>query len=128
VFAWHRSVIAGLGQALLDFAPLTITGETSPAERAAVVDLFQTKPVHRVFIGQILAAGTAVTLTAASDVAIVEPSWVPGENAQAIARAHRLGQLFSVLASFLYLPNTLDQQIMRAYRRKAEEVSELYRD
>lgn len=126
VFAWHRSVIARLVQLLPDFAPVTITGETSPAERAAAVDEFQTRSACRVFIGQILAAGTAITLTAARDVAIVEPSWVPGENAQAIARAHRMGQLFSVLASFLYLPNTLDQQIMRAYRRKAEEVSELY--
>lgn len=126
LFAWHRSVIARLVECLQDFEPVHITGETAPAARALSVDTFQTRPACRVFIGQILAAGSAITLTAARDVAIVEPSWVPGENAQAIARAHRLGQPSSVLASFLYLPNTLDQQIMRAYRRKAEEVAELY--
>lgn len=79
----------------------------------------------RVFVGQILAAGTAITLTAASEVTIVEPSWVPGENRQAIDRAHRLGQQDSVLASFLYLPNTLDARIMGVFRRKAGEIASL---
>jgi SNF2 family DNA or RNA helicase len=82
----------------------------------------------RVFIGQVKAAGTAITLTAASEVAIVEPSWVPGDNVQAICRAHRLGQHDSVLASFLYLPGTLDQRIMTVFRRKAHEIAELQGD
>ena len=63
-----------------------------------------------------------------SEVAIVEPSWVPGDNVQAICRAHRLGQHDSVLASFLYLPGTLDQRIMAAFRRKASEIAELQGD
>lgn len=125
VFAWHRSVIEALREGLLEFNPEVVTGNTPPQARALAVETFQQDPQVRVFIGQILAAGTAITLTAASEVAIVEPSWVPGENVQAICRAHRLGQRDSVLASFLYLPNTLDERIMQVFRRKASEIAEL---
>jgi SNF2 family DNA or RNA helicase len=128
IFAWHHSVIEHLRRGLEEFNPVTITGETSPVGRANAIDMFQHRPGVRVFIGQVLAAGTAITLTAASEVAIVEPSWVPGENVQAICRAHRLGQRDSVLASFLYLPGTLDQRIMSTFRRKAAEISELQGD
>ena len=125
LFAWHRDVIAGLERGLREFAPVVVTGNSTPNARALAVQDFQSDPGTRVFIGQILAAGTAITLTAANEVGIVEPSWVPGENVQAIARAHRLGQRDMVLASFLYLPGTLDERIMRVFRRKAAEISEL---
>jgi SNF2 family DNA or RNA helicase len=128
LFAWHHEVIDHLARSLAEFAPAVITGKSTPNARALAVQDFQSNPGTRVFIGQILAAGTALTLTAASEVAIVEPSWVPGENVQAIARAHRLGQRDMVLASFLYLPGTLDQRIMGVCRRKAAEISLLQGD
>jgi SNF2 family DNA or RNA helicase len=128
LFAWHHEVIDHLTRGLAEFAPVVITGKSTPNARALAVQDFQTQPGTRVFIGQILAAGTAITLTAASEVAIVEPSWVPGENLQAIARAHRLGQRDMVLGSFLYLLGTLDERIMRVFRRKAAEISELQGD
>ena len=128
VFAWHREVIEHLRRGLAAFSPVIITGATAPKDRYEAVRRFQDEPGTRLFIGQILAAGTAITLTAANEVAIVEPSWVPGQNAQAICRAHRLGQRDSVLASFLYLPGTLDQRIMAAFRRKAAEISDLQGD
>lgn len=125
LFCWHLEVIERLRQALLEFEPVVITGGTSPKDRTLAIGRFQTDPNTRLFIGQIIASGTAITLTAATEVAIAEPSWVPGENHQAICRAHRLGQRDSVLASFLYLPETLDERIMQAFRRKAREISEL---
>jgi SNF2 family DNA or RNA helicase len=128
LFAWHHDVIEQLRRGLLEFDPVVVTGESSPNARALAVEDFQTRAGTRLFIGQILAAGTAITLTAANEVAIVEPSWVPGENVQAIARAHRLGQRDSVLASFLFLPGTLDEQIIRVFRRKADEISILQGD
>jgi SNF2 family DNA or RNA helicase len=126
LFAWHTEVITTLADLLLDFNPVTITGATSTAERSRAVDRFQNDPGTRVFVGQIKAAGTAITLTAAAHIGIVEPSWVPGENEQVIARAWRMGQVRPVLASFLYVPGSLDQRIMRAFRRKASELLPLY--
>jgi SWI/SNF-related matrix-associated actin-dependent regulator 1 of chromatin subfamily A len=125
VFGWHVEVLERLHELLAAYAPVLVTGRTPPTARDTAVRLFQTHPQVRVFVGQILAAGTAITLTAASEVAIVEPSWVPGENRQAIDRAHRLGQRDSVLASFLHIPGTLDHRIMTVFRRKAVEIAEL---
>ena len=126
LFAWHTQVIEALAELLLDFNPVTITGATSQTERARNVGLFQDDPETRVFVGQIKAAGTAITLTAASHIGIVEPSWVPGENEQVIARAWRLGQTRPVLASYLYMPGSLDHRVMRAFRRKASELIAIY--
>jgi SWI/SNF-related matrix-associated actin-dependent regulator of chromatin subfamily A-like protein 1 len=125
LFGWHTRALGRLHTLLAEYEPVIITGDTPSIARSEGIEQFQTRPQTRVFIGQILAAGTAITLTAASEVAIVEPSWVPGENQQAIDRAHRLGQRDSVLASFLYLPGTLDQRIMRIFRRKASETKDL---
>jgi SWI/SNF-related matrix-associated actin-dependent regulator 1 of chromatin subfamily A len=126
LFCWHRSVISRLVDLLAEFEPVSVVGQTSPAERQAAVSLFTHRPQCRVFVGQVLAAGTAITLTSAAHVGIVEPSWVPGENDQAISRAHRLGQRERVLASFLYMPDTLDETIMRVFRRKADQTLCLY--
>jgi SWI/SNF-related matrix-associated actin-dependent regulator of chromatin subfamily A-like protein 1 len=126
VFAWHTHVCHHLARRLAEYEPVTITGDTASATREIAIHRFQTRASTRVFVGQMIAAGTAITLTAASEVAIVEPSWVPGDNLQAIGRAHRLGQHDSVLASFLYLPGTLDQRIMHIFRRKARETKTLF--
>jgi SNF2 family DNA or RNA helicase len=126
IFAWHVSVILTLAKALADFMPVIISGTSSDAQRATAVNLFQSSPKHRVFIGNVLAAGTVITLTAAARVVMVEPSWVPGENIQAIARAHRMGQENPVLAEFLFVPGSLDEHIMGAFRRKSAETSQLY--
>jgi SWI/SNF-related matrix-associated actin-dependent regulator of chromatin subfamily A-like protein 1 len=128
LFAWHHSVIEHLRRGLQEFTPVVVTGATSPSGRDNAIKAFQHRSSVRLFIGQLLATGTAITLTAANEVAIVEPSWVPGENVQAICRAHRIGQYDSVLASFLYLPGTLDAQIMSTFRRKAAEIAELQGD
>jgi len=80
-------------------------------------------------VGQIVASGTAISLPIADEVCIMEPSWVPGDNAQCVARADRFGRQSQnpILASFLFVPGTLDERIMHAFRRKAEDVSRIYR-
>ena len=128
VFAWHTSVIEKIAERLRlhGHGVVEITGATSDKDRVDRVNRFQTDPGVRVFVGQARAAGAAITLTAATEVAIVEPSWVPGENDQCIARAWRMGQQNPVLASFLYVPGSLDERVMRAFRRKAGELTRLY--
>jgi SWI/SNF-related matrix-associated actin-dependent regulator 1 of chromatin subfamily A len=126
LFAWHRDVIDLLTKQMIEYEPAVIDGHTSPGKRQEAINAFQTRRQCRVFIGQILAAGTAVTLHAGQQVGIVEPSWVPAENWQAIKRAHRIGQTHAVIASFLYAPGTIDEAIMRVMRRKAVELSKIF--
>jgi len=128
VFGWHPRVLELLHTRMMEFYPVIVTGATPPDVRFKRVEFFQSHPACRLFIGQIRAAGTALTLTAASEVVMLEPSWVPGENRQAIDRAHRLGQHDSVLATYLYLPGTLDARILNVMRRKQSEVAELLQE
>lgn len=125
VFAVHHSVLDHLYQSLLDFGPVRLDGRTSAAKRQEAIDKFQTDNNCRVFIGQIKAAGEAITLTAASTVVFCETTWVPSEVYQAACRAHRLGQKDKVLAHILTLAGSLDEQINRVLARKSNELTKM---
>lgn len=126
VFAHHTAVLDALKAALLDYSPVQFDGRTPTAERDNVVSRFQNDPVCRVFIGQIIAAGTAITLTAAKTVFFAEYAGTPGVNYQAASRAHRMGQNDGVQVYFGSVPNSLDERIARTAARRAREIAELF--
>lgn len=92
VFAHHKEVIEALRWGFADYGVGVIHGGTSPKRRAAAIRYFSTRAPGRVLVCQLQAAGTAINLTAACRLDFVELSWVPGENAQAAMRIHRVGQ------------------------------------
>jgi SNF2 family DNA or RNA helicase len=122
VFCHHRAVIETLAERLKKFLPLVIHGGTSVPDRAKIIDAFQTHPAHRLIILAIEAAGEGITLHAAHNVIIAEPSPVPSKNAQAIARAHRKGQGHPVVAKFVLLPGTIDARLMALAARKTRDI------
>lgn len=124
VGAHHVGVVEGLRAGLKDYAPQVVTGSTSSDSRHKAVNAFQNDPNARVFIGNILAAGTGLTLTAAPHVVIVEPDWVPANNAQFEDRAHRIGQSQPVLVEYLALEGTLDVQVLKTVAKKMEIINE----
>jgi SWI/SNF-related matrix-associated actin-dependent regulator 1 of chromatin subfamily A len=119
VFAHHHAVIETLARDLDQFGCVTITGQTSGADRQAAVDRFQTDPSCRVFVGNIRAAGVGITLTAASTVVAVEQDWTPGWMAQAEDRAHRIGQMNSVLIQYLVFDESMDANLAQTLVTKA---------
>lgn len=125
VFAYHRDVITELMNGLKAFGPVTVHGGVSRKNRQDAIDRFQTDPSCRVFVGQLTAAGTAITLTAASDVLLVECSWVPADNLQAAMRVHRIGQENSVLVRFVALAKSLDERITAVVRRKTADIASI---
>lgn len=125
VFAQHREVIGALQQAFGNLA-VSVTGSTYPEDRQRCVDTFQKDENIPLFIGQIQAAGTGITLTAASDLLFVESSWVPAENEQAAMRIHRIGQKNACLVRFATLPGSVDEQIQRAVMRKTADIAKLF--
>lgn len=125
VFALHHDVLDQMAHALRDFNPLQIDGRVPPGKaRGDIEEAFQTRPEHRVFLGQIQSCGTSITLTAAHHVAFVEQSWVPGENLQAAYRCRRIGQTRPVLVRVASVAGTLDEAIDRALCRKAQMIEE----
>ena len=130
VFAHHADVISNLNHHLLEYSPAVLTGQTSPADRELAVDKFLNDPKCRVFIGNIQAAGTAITLVGpkcrCSDVIFVESSWTPMDNAQAACRVHRIGQHDGVVARMLSASGTVDDLINSLLVRKAREFTALF--
>jgi SWI/SNF-related matrix-associated actin-dependent regulator 1 of chromatin subfamily A len=126
VFAWHRTVLKTLFKRLADYDPAYLDGSTDQPARELAVSRFQSDPNCRVFVGQLKAAGSAIALDAADDCAIVEPSWVPMDNYQAASRIEHVGRRKPSTVSWLYAPDTLDERLMSALRRKTREISQLW--
>lgn len=120
--AHHKEVVEQLVDAFKDHNPAVITGGVDPVKRQDEVVRFQTDPNCRVFIGNIIAAGTGLTLTAAPHVIIVEPDWVPANNAQFEDRAHRIGQSKPVVIEYLAMEGTIDVQVLKAVARKMDVI------
>lgn len=88
VFSAHRAPVDAL-EAREGWA--TITGDTSGAERQAVVERFQAGQLRGVAL-TIAAGGVGLTLTRASTMVFVDLDWTPALNLQAEDRICRIGQ------------------------------------
>lgn len=128
IFALHRDVIWGLREKLKDFGAVTVYGGTPPDQRQRNIDRFQTNPKCRVFIGNIHAAGTAITLTAAHQMLFVELDYTPGANAQAAFRCHRIGQKNKVTVRIVSLENSVDEKVNELLKRKTNELAMIFDD
>ena len=73
-------------------------------------------------VGQIQAAGAGLNIQAASVVILCEPQIKPSPELQAIARAHRMGQVRKVQVHRLILPESVDEQMLTMLGRKQSEI------
>jgi SWI/SNF-related matrix-associated actin-dependent regulator 1 of chromatin subfamily A len=113
VSAWHSSVLAVAKAHLARYGLAYMDGKTGMGARQKAVEQFQTDPKIRVILGQTAVIGEGHTLTAAQDVVLCEPDYVPGRITQMIDRIHRLGQEGShVIAHLPIAPGTLDERIV----------------
>lgn len=61
-------------------------------------------------------------MTAAHDVVVAEPSWVPGENDQFVDRVHRIGQEHAVIIHELIVEGSWDLIIQLSSERKRQDA------
>jgi SWI/SNF-related matrix-associated actin-dependent regulator 1 of chromatin subfamily A len=121
VFAHHADVIAAIKKEFGN-AAVAVTGQTKIADRQDAVLAFQNDPSVTVFIGNILAAGVGLTLTASAHVIFCELDWRPGIVTQAEDRAHRIGQENSVLVQHLVFEESLDATMAKMIVDKQEVI------
>lgn len=126
LFAYHVDVVEGLLAGLKKYGAATIYGGTRPDRFEKRVSDFQTRRRNQVLICNIQSAGTSLNLTAANQVMFVEQDWVPGNNAQAAMRCHRIGQKSPVTVRFVGLAGSFDQYLAQMLRRKTEEINKIY--
>lgn len=127
VFGVHRRALdhiqgrlrrSGIGHVRFD-------GETSERDRKDAVEHFQRDGSVRVFLGNIRAAGTGLTLTTSARIDMFESDWSPAGNAQALMRVHRIGQTRSVQARFIALANSIDELVAERVARKAASIAKV---
>lgn len=123
VFAHHKSVVQALA-AEFGKEAVVVDGDTPLEKRQQNVEAFQGNPKVRLFIGNIIAAGTGLTLTAASHVVFAELDWVPGNVTQAEDRCHRIGQTASVLVQHLVLAGSIDAVMAKAIVQKQDVIEQ----
>ena len=87
-------------------------------DRQARVDRFQGDPECRVFLISLKAGGHGLNLTAADYVYLLDPWWNPAVEAQAIDRAHRIGQTRRVIATRLIARATIEEKILQLQTSK----------
>lgn len=95
-----------------------LDGQTT--DRKSPVERFQTDPACPVFLISLKAGGTGLNLTAADYVFILDPWWNPAVEAQAIGRAHRMGQTQKVIAYRMIARGTVEEKILELQETKRE--------
>lgn len=105
---------------------VTLTGQTRNREQ--VIHDFQENPEIKVFLLSLKAGGVGINLTAAGYVILFDPWWNPAVEAQALDRAHRMGQVQKVLAYKLIVKDSIEEKILKLQARKKQLVSELITD
>ena len=89
-------------------------------DRQARVVRFQEDPDCRLFLVSLKAGGQGLNLTAADYIYILDPWWNPAVEAQAVDRAHRIGQTRRVFAYRLIARDTVEEKILALQDRKRE--------
>lgn len=95
-----------------------LDGSMSQKDRQISVDRFQNDENVMVFVGNIKAAGTGLTLTAGEAVVMNDLSFLPSDHSQAEDRAYRFGQKNNVLVYYPIYENTIEGIIYDILKKK----------
>ncbi|HKP85304.1 MAG TPA: DEAD/DEAH box helicase [Blastocatellia bacterium] len=89
-------------------------------DRAGRVERFQNDADCKLFLVSLKAGGLGLNLTAAEYVFLLDPWWNPAVEAQAIDRAHRIGQTKNVFAYRLIARGTVEEKVLELQKTKRE--------
>lgn len=127
VFGWHTEPLEHLCR-LLNKSGIRaelLTGKTSSVQRERVQSNFRSGWTQ-VVVGNILAAGTAIDLSAASHGYFLELDWLPSNNIQAANRLVSLDKHEPVTYDVVTWPGSADDRVQRTLIRRSNELSQLY--
>jgi SNF2 family DNA or RNA helicase len=121
VFSQFVGMLALLRESLesrgLDYCLL----DGSTTHRGKVVERFERSLVP-VFLISLKAGGTGLNLTGADTVVHFDPWWNPAVEAQATARAHRLGQKRVVNNYKLIARDTIEEKVLKLQQQKQSQL------
>jgi superfamily II DNA or RNA helicase len=118
IFSHFRDVLDIVCAALGERALGPLNGSMPAPRRQELVDQFAKGHGHWVLVSQIQAGGVGLNMQAASVVILCEPQVKPTLETQAIARAHRLGQVQKVQVHRLLVADSVDERMLELLEGK----------
>ncbi|HUA63004.1 MAG TPA: DEAD/DEAH box helicase [Verrucomicrobiae bacterium] len=120
VFSQFTSLLAILRRRLDESGVRYEYLDGATRDRQTRVETFQTDPECGLFLISLKAGGLGLNLTAAEYVFLLDPWWNPAVEAQAVDRAHRIGQTRPVFAYRLIAKDTVEEKVLELQRSKRE--------
>ena len=90
----------------------------STANREEAIRAFADNDRCNIFLISLKAGGVGLNLTCADYVFVLNPWWNPAAEAQAINRAHRIGQTKNVFVYRFITSDSIEEKIARLQERK----------
>jgi len=118
VFSQFTSLLAIVRKRLDDAGVKYAYLDGATRNRQARVDEFQNDPDCGLFLISLKAGGLGLNLTAAEYVFLLDPWWNPAVEAQAVDRAHRIGQTRPVFAYRLIARDTVEEKVLELQKTK----------
>ena len=120
----HKTLVFSLSKRLLDIVAVVLKqdrvpfsrldGDCAQENRQGIVDRFNSgADGAQVLLLTTQVGGLGLTITAASRAILLDPSWNPAVDSQAVDRIHRLGQDKDVLVYRLVTCGTVEEKVYR---------------
>jgi SNF2 family DNA or RNA helicase len=123
VFSQFTSLLAILRRRLEEAGIVYEYLDGATQDRQERVERFQNDPACPLFLISLKAGGLGLNLTAAEYVFLLDPWWNPAVEAQAVDRAHRIGQTRQVFAYRLIARDTVEEKVLELQNTKRELAS-----
>lgn len=123
VFAVHRAIVETLAKKFPE--SVVIIGGMNKNKKQESVDRFQNGPKVKLLVSNIQAGGVGLTLTASSNVAIIQFPWSPSVLNQAIDRVHRITQVHQVTVWMLIADQTIENRILEILNKKEKIITQV---
>ena len=128
VFAWHKSVVAMLSEALTQDPPIShvcVTGATSASAKQQAIADFQAGKVQ-VILGNISSISEGVDLSRANTVIFAESTWQTSALEQASARVENLTKAGQApLIYLLTIRSSLDSIVLSKVLKKSGIIEQI---
>ena len=112
LFSYYLAPLDMLQRHFAHIPAVRVDGDVDPEVRQGLVDTFNAHSGTMLYFSQINTGGVGLNLQAGNRVVILEPQVKPSLVTQAVARAHRMGQLRAVMMHMMVAEDSLDERIL----------------
>ncbi|MEV4900176.1 SNF2-related protein [Citricoccus sp. NPDC055426] len=124
IFSQFTSFLTRVGDSLADRGVAFAYLDGATRNRSKVIEEFKTGTAPA-FLISLKAGGFGLTLTEADYVFLLDPWWNPATEAQAVDRAHRIGQDRTVMVYRMVAEGTIEEKVLALQQKKAALFSSL---